>query len=201
MKRLAVVQCLPRERKVRNVKCSVVWWSLNKSSWSERGLRDPTVYSSRPILLFHSMPVTGAMYRKYVMHCCCVPSCKTSCSAWAPIHLSPLLLGPAITPQSWDFVFLFEFVFGFVFVFVPVLVFLSVCEGESGLGETGDVLQPHYTAIVGLRLSNLKLQDTASRAGLIVNAACFCCIICQHTHSNHNVQYFVAQQCYDLKIL
>ena len=32
----------------------LVWWSLNKSSWSERGLRDPTVYSSKPILLFLS---------------------------------------------------------------------------------------------------------------------------------------------------
>ena len=89
MKRLAVVQCLPRERKVRNVKCSVVWWSLNKSSWSERGLRDPTVYSSRPILLFHSMPVTGVMYRRYVMHCCRVPSCILDCVArqLAPLEL------------------------------------------------------------------------------------------------------------------
>ena len=71
----------------------LVWWSLNKSSWGERGLRDPTVYSSRPILLFHSrkypdMPITGAMYRKYVMHCR-VPSCILDCVARqvAPLEL------------------------------------------------------------------------------------------------------------------
>ena len=84
-----------------------------------------------------------------------------------PGETSGVLLGLGscpITPQSWNFVFLFEFVFGFVFVFVPVLVFVSVCEGESDLGETGKVLQPHYSAIVGLRLSTLKLQDTDSQS-------------------------------------
>merc|ERR1719150_2202142 len=51
----------------------------------------------------------------------------------------------------------------------------------------------------GSQISNCK--TLRSQSGLIVNAACFCCNICQHTNSNHNVQYFVAQECYDLKIL
>ena len=66
----------------------LVWWSLNKSSWSERGLRDPTVYSSKPILLFLS--------RKYpampVAQCTANMLCTAVCIAAFQIVLQDKLL-------------------------------------------------------------------------------------------------------------